>query len=294
MTTLSPHLSPSDRAAHPPGETPRDYVLRPYAPHVAPEGRAHSVSLLRWFLRETDQECIWPVVERCRAYLGAGETVWGFKTTATGQTGVELYFYRDQGGADPLRKSATSLVGVLADLLHIDTQFDESLPYVMCSLELTRDTLATRRSPGFRIYTPGNRARIGHDGTSYLATGRSLIRENTYYFYNTDTELPLVTEQVRHSARAGGDERLLPRGLTRCFSICFANKQQSDALYFSRVTTAQTIVALRTLWPSVSACLQENRADFAHLCWDIGYDFSAPANHLRAPTIQKVGIYGYC
>ena len=294
MTTLSPHLSPNDRAPHPPGETPRDYVLRPYAPRVAPDGRAHSVSLLRWFLRETGQDSIWPILERCRAYLGAGETVWGIKTTSTGQTGVELYFYRDQGAADPQRKSVTALTHALADLLTIDTQLDESLSYVMSSLELTGQTLKARQSPGFRVYTPGNRARLGHDGASYLAAGRTLVRENTYYFYDAATELALATDQVRHSARSGGDERLLPRGLARCFSICFANKQHTDALYFSRVTTAQTIAALRTLWPSVSACLQENRADFSHLCWDIGYDFSAPADKLSAPTIQKVGIYGYC
>lgn len=291
---LSPVLRDEDRLAHPQGDVLRDYVLRPYAPVVEPTGRAHSVSLLRWFLREAGLLAAWPVVECCQNHLGVGETVWGIKRTSSGQLGIELYFYRDQGAVDPTRKTVTSLVEALSGLLTIDSQLDESLDYVMCSLELTTDVLETRQSEGFRVYTPGTRAIHGYDGVSYLVSGARLLRENVYHFYSAAEELYLVEAQVQHSIRSGDGLRLLPRGLTDCYTICFAAKREADTLYFSRVTTRQARAALKSLWPPVAALLTAHEHDFAHLRWDVGYDFTAPATRLGAPVIQKVGLYGYC
>lgn len=292
--SLQPILRPEDRIPQPPGDVLRDYVLRPYPPVVDPTGRAHSVSLLRWFLREADLMGVWPIVERCQAHLGAGETVWGIKRASDGRLGVELYFYRDQGAVDQQKKTATALTAALADLLTIDTMLDESLDYVMCSLELTPEVLHTRRSEGFRIYTPGTRPVNGYDGLSYLASGRRLLRENAYHFYSAADELHLVEAQLKHSVRAGRDLRLLPRGLTDCYTICFAVKREADTLYFSRVTTRQARATLKSLWPPVAALLRAHRHDFAHVRWDVGYDFTAPSTDLGAPVIQKVGLYGYC
>ena len=291
---LQPVLQSSDRVAQPPGERLRDYVLRPYPPVVDPTGRAHSVTLLRWFLREAGLMDAWPIVQRCRAYLGDGETVWGIKRAADGRLGMELYFYRDQGSVDASKKTATALAAALADHITIDTRLDESLTYVMCSLEITAEVLAEKRSEGFRIYTPGTRPVHGHDGVSWLATGQRLLRENTYHFYSAAEELHLVEAQLRDSVRGGRDLRLLPRGLTDCYTICFASKREADTLYFSRVTTRQARATLKTLWPPVSELLLANRGDFAHLRWDVGYDFTAPAEALERAVIQKVGLYGYC
>ena len=82
--------------------------------------------------------------------------------------------------------------------------------------------------------------------------------------------------------------------LTDCYTICFAVKAAADTLYFSRVTTRQARAALKSLWPPVSAILTAHADDFAHLRWDVGYDFTAPADALGTPVIQKVGLYGYC
>ncbi|HCH65483.1 MAG: hypothetical protein CL927_08465 [Deltaproteobacteria bacterium] len=291
---LSPELVHADWVAHPPGDTLRDYVLRPYAPVVDPTGRAHSVTLLRWFLREAGLMGAWPLVARCQEYLGPGETVWGIKRGAGGELGIELYFYRDQGAVDPTKKTATALAAALSDWLTIDTTLDESLDYMMCSLELTAEVLEQGRSEGFRVYTSGTRSVHGYDGLSYLATGRRLLRENVYHFYNAAEELDLVEAQLQNSVRGGGDLRLLPRGLTDCYTICFAVKREADTLYFSRVTTRQARATLKSLWPPVSKLLSAHKHDFAHLRWDVGYDFTAPASALGAPVIQKVGLYGYC
>jgi hypothetical protein len=294
MPDPTPRLPDTQRAPHRPGEPLRDYVLRPYPPVVDPTGRAHSVSVLWWFLRFAGLEAAAPVVARCQAVLGRGETVWGIKRAADGALGIELYFYQDQGAAPGDRKTATALRDALAALVRIDTQLDESLGYIMCSLELTPRVLESGRSEGFRVYTPATRPAHGCDGISYLATGRRLLRENTYHFYDAAEELPLVEGQLRHSPRGGGDLRLLPRGLTDCFTICFAQKREADTLYFSRVTTRQARAALRRLWPPVSDLFAAHADDLAHLRWDVGYDFTAPSDGLGAPVIQKVGLYGYC
>jgi hypothetical protein len=286
-------LAPEDRVPQDPGEVLRDYVLRPYAPVCALSGRLHSVSALRWFLRTRGLTAAWPIAARCQEVLGPGETVWGFKRKADGGAGVELYFYKDQGAADPGAKTVSALRSALADLLTIDSELDESLDYVMCSLELDEATLSSGRSPGFRVYTPGTRPAHGYDGLSYLVSGRRLLRENSYCFYSAAEELEVVRERVRHSPRAGRGLKLLPEALTDCYTICYAVKAEADALYFSRVTTRQARRFMAALWPEIGALFRAHAEDFAHLRWDIGYDFSAPSTDLGAPAIHKLGLYGY-
>ena len=292
---MSGVITTADRIAQPVGQVLQDYVLTPYAPRAPLAGRLHSVSLLRHFLRARGLlDGVWPIVMRLREHLGDGQTVWGVKRDAAGRFGVELYFYNHCRNAPGSPMAVSRLAGVLRELIDIPDALDESLPYLMCSLELDAERLAARRSEGFRIYLPGVRTADGHDGISYIVSREGLIRENRYSFYQAATELPAVQARMATSLHGAADrEALLPALFSRCYTICYAEKRTADALYFSRITTRQLRTFVRTYMPGpLSEALQAHRAEFAHLCWDVGYDFQ------RRPTasqsrIVKAGLYGF-
>ena len=288
-------MNPADRIPHPVGQVLMDYVLTPYEPRATPTDRLHSASLLRHFLRSHDMlERGWPIIERLQAHLGPGQTVWGIKVDAAGRTGIELYFYNHCSNAQGNPMSVSRLCAVLSDCIDIPAQLDESLPYIMCSLELDAERLHAGRSEGFRIYLAGQRSQDGHDGISYLVTDCELIRENRYSFFDASRELSQVEACMKQSLHgsASRDVLLHPR-FVRCHTICYAEKRFSDALYFSRISTPMLGVFARAyLPPALAKTITDHTADFAHLCWDVGYDFQ------RRPTspqcrITKAGLYGY-
>ena len=309
MTPLPPEpaspaeLSRWDRLRMPQGPGPlHDYIRRPYAPAADPAGRAASESVLRWFLETEGLDGLWPVITRFRELLGPGETVWGVKQLPDGRAGVELYVYdlaRDgqrtpKGPGDP--RSVSALVAGLAPLLDVDSQLDDHrAAYLMCSLELDAQVLHSGRSPGFRIYTPGDRRVHGYDGLSWLVAGRELVRENSYLFFRAQDELAAVRAQVQNSPRgAAAVDDLLDPGLCDCFTICFAHKRDGDALYFSRVHTDQLLPWMERRWPGpLCHLLRARRDDLCHLRWDLGLDFAVPSHDLSQVTVRKVGLYGF-
>lgn len=266
-------LSPQDRL--PQGEGPlMDYVLQPY-PDKGPRG-LHSVCVLRHYLRQRGWfEALWPVLEACQALLGPSMTVWGVKEPAS----IELYFYNH---GDRARMSVARLVAALHHLVPIDSQVRADQDYLMCSLELRGAS-----TDGFRIYVAGGPSSQTADGTSYRVQGRTLELENLYWFH-PPSQLDRIIRHLKRSVRTHGRARqLLPREYLDCHSVCYATKRHSDALYFSRLDTPTTALFLDRHWPGFMAELfAEHAADFAHLAWDVGYDFSEgqPA---------KVGLYGF-
>ena len=279
-----------------------DYIRTPYPPAASTEGRAASETVLRWFLADRGLQGLWPVIERFRTLLGPGETVWGVKELPGGRAGVELYVYdlaRDgqrtpKGPKDP--RSVTALVAGLAPVLAVDSRLDDHrAAYLMCSLELDEVVLRTGRAEGFRIYAPGDRRVHGYDGMSYLVAGDRLVRENSYLFFRAETEQAQVRAQVENGLRRGDDvDAVLDTDLLRCFTICFSNKREGDALYFSRVDTDQLLRFLARRWPgSLCRVLHARAHDLAHLRWDLGIDFAAPASDLSAVALRKIGLYGY-
>ncbi len=281
----------------------RDYIATAYPPVIDPAGRAASDSLLRYFLRtEGLYEGLWPIVDRFVALLGPGQTVWGIKRLPGGHCGVELYVYdpdRDASFAPKGRdnpRGVTRLVAGLTDVVAVDSRLDDDrASYHMCSLELDAQVAATGRSDGFRIYPTGDRRRHGYDGVSFHVAGDRLVRENSYLFFSAADELEDVRAVLAASLRRGPDpDRLLDPTLCRCHSICFSSKAHGDALYFSRLDTAQVLAVLPRLWPgAVERILRHHADDFAHLRWDLGIDFRVPAIDLSAVTVDKVGLYGF-
>ena len=271
----------------------RDYVLRPYKPLCSPRGKLHSVSAYRFAMEEAGcWRAVSPVVAALRAALGPDEVVWGVKYGPAGFSS-EFYFYSNLLNPPGNQKSALRLRKVLDPFLRIKGSVPESARYFMCSLDFTPAQLKAGRVPEFKIYL-GSEAN-GHGGYSFLAAADGLRLENHYSFYPLPAGREKVRDRLRYSARAGRRAgALLPAYLADCGTICYAVKPRCDALYFSRITTAQLERFLSENRPGpLQDMIAANRDGFSHLLWDVGFDFApVPGKTGGAAKTGKIGIYG--
>jgi len=272
-----------------------DYVLTPYEPLAPLPGKLHSMSVLFYFLRKHRMlESMKPILKALYLHLGPNKMVWGIKYSS-GKPAVELYFYNHCQNAPGNPMAITTLVQVLEPHFAVASVCDERLPYIMCSLELCPERLESGRSEGFRLYLAGQHDEDGYDGISYLVTDSERIRENDYCFFYSPTD-PFLENLIRASdVIAQNRDRLFPDVFTDCYSICFSKKQESVALYFSRITTDQLLhFAENSFSEDLTQLLVEEKYNLAHLMWDIGYDIQS---ELPPPDgeidIHKVGIYGF-
>jgi hypothetical protein len=83
---------------------------------------------------------------------------------------------------------------------------------------------------------------------------------------------------------------LIPQ-LRRCRTICLANKQSHDCIYFSGVDIDQLQFFLKWLeYPQViTEFVAKNRNNLDHLLFDVGFDYRMDGGALR---ILKSGYYG--
>lgn len=291
-----PEFAEQDKVLETKSTRHRDYILTDYQPLRDPAGGLHSCSALNYVLRAYGvSQSVWDGLRAVRGYLGADETVWGFKTDIEGNLGLELYFYNTSRNQPSNKKQVTGLSKLLDPFMKIDSRVDESIPYFMCSLDLPMGPEATSAN-NFHVYVAGERLRDGYDGISYLVDGDLLRLENYYTFYRTKEQLHDVKNRLGASIRSGDNDsqaRLMPTRLKRCYSICYATKPRHDALYFSRISTEQLSEALALHFPGPSAALFGQHAEaFGHLCWDIGFDFCLPDPMQQTARIEKVGFYG--
>ncbi len=299
MTTLAlAAVVPTGRLARAPLEASRaddryyDYTLRPYQPVAATQGKLRSENVLvETFAREGVEREGLAVVEALRASLGGFRTVWGVKHHARrAQLGWELYFYDPQRTREVI--SLPAVLGALAPLVKIDAAAVD-LPWHMFSIELSPAHLRGEETAPVHLYLDTNETK-GVD-RSYVLRGGELAFENVYSFHDPATEIDEVLHRLQFSVfkppgrRALAD--LIPPELFACHHVCVANKHAADALYFSRITTAQLLFALaRFGWPEEVRRFVAERSDrFDHLLWDLGYDFAAPDGALQ---IEKSGFYG--
>jgi hypothetical protein len=86
-------------------------------------------------------------------------------------------------------------------------------------------------------------------------------------------------------------DRLLWPELTRCHTICVANKRQNDTVDFSGVDVDQLRFFLKRLHypPAVVGFVEENRAKLDHRLYDVGFDYTTQDDQVR---VVKSGYYG--
>ena len=86
------------------------------------------------------------------------------------------------------------------------------------------------------------------------------------------------------------DEILRPE-LRDCRTICVANKQENDCVYFAGIGFDQFLFFLRWMRyrAELIAFLEENRTKLDHLDFDVGFDYRMDGDKL---TVIKSGYYG--
>jgi len=274
----------------------RDYILTSYDPVVPAQGRLQPLTLLRHLLRTHGWlDAALPVCERLREALGADETVWGWKWGPRG-TAIELYYYNFTQNEQPNPVSFSRVRDALRGLLDFRVDVDERSPYFMWSFEITPDGLANGTAGDPRLYLgSGDRARKTC-GFSYHVAPEGIRMENHYWFYmpKVQAELDDVYNRLRYSPRAGTEaagRALVPAALERCHTICFAVKPSSDGLYFARITTPELRDWLAPRQPELAQLLSEQAADFAHLRWDLGFDFAGTPSSASL-DIPKYAVHG--
>jgi hypothetical protein len=79
--------------------------------------------------------------------------------------------------------------------------------------------------------------------------------------------------------------------LRRCQTICLANKQSHDCIYFSGVDVDQLLWFLDWLRypPAVTEFVRTNRSNLDHLLFDVGFDYRMVGDRLQ---VLKSGYYG--
>jgi hypothetical protein len=164
----------------------------------------------------------------------------------------------------------------------------------MFSVEIDARALRDRAPVAVDVYVSTSPHAKGTD-RSYKLRGAELAFENTYSFHRPELEIDEVLYRLRHSVHfRQGVHRLsaiLPPELLRCGHVCVANKRRADALYFSRITTAQLSFAVDFfgLGAMPGDFVGDHEAELDHLLWDVGVDFVADGDALR---IVKGGVYG--
>jgi len=272
----------------------RDYVLTDYEPLLEPWGKLHPVSLFRYALhKEGLLAVVDPALRALRSALGAEETVWGIKYGPNGFSG-ELYFYNDSQNAKGNPKSVARIKEIMRPFFAIPGHVPGGARYFMCSLEFTAESFALGRLGEFRLYFSDG----GRGGYSFSAGDNGLLLENHYSFYKIPAELEEARRKVRLSVRTGGNwgtPSFFPGYCLPCHTICHAIKPESDALYFSRITTGKlTRFAAELPCKYISKFLRKNRSLLGHLLWDVGFDYCSASGHrcLKNIGAGKFGIYG--
>jgi hypothetical protein len=270
----------------------RNYCLWEYTPPTPPEDKFRAINLLyQSFEHAGIDHRAYAVVDAIRDAIGSFQTVFGIKLIE-GRLAWEFYFY------DYRRRDRTVSISRVLDAIRpwmpCAVVASESLPYFMFSLDLN-DDLVTGRSPLDVVHMyVGHPSNSVSTGIAYGVREGSTTLENFYFFFNALRELPQVAAKVVSSAvfdetKVKLDRILVPE-LRRCQTICVANKQSHDCIYFSGIDVDQLLFFLDSLaYPeALISFVRGNRHDLDHLLFDVGFDYRYENGALR---ILKSGYY---
>jgi len=120
-------------------------------------------------------------------------------------------------------------------------------------------------------------------------------RRGLHTFFDAARQLPEVAGKIASSALFDDtllsvESVLLPR-LRECRTVCMANKQTHDCIYFSGVDVDQLQWFLEwQQYPApIAGFVRNNRNSLDHLLFDVGFDYRMERGALR---ILKSGYYG--
>lgn len=271
----------------------RNYCLWDYSPVAPAEDKFRSVNLL---LQSFDHAGLDPrayaLVDALRESTGAFRTVFGVKYIA-GRLAWEFYFY-DYDRQQRLL-SATQVLQAIAPWVPCALAVDEQLPYFMFSLDLDAEIATGARALDVLHLYIGNPGSTVSSGIAYGLRADGCRLENFYFFFDAQAQQAEVADKIACSVhlnteRLSVDQVLRPE-LRDCRTICVANKQDHDCVYFSGVTVDQLIFFLAWLdYPTaIRDFVARQRGQLDHLLFDVGFDYRADGDRLQ---VLKSGYYG--
>ncbi len=270
-----------------------NYCLWPYLPVTASIDKFRSINLLyhAFDVAEIDHR-IFDFVEAIRDGIGSFRTVWGTKLI-NNNLAWEFYFY--DYGRRVRELSISRLIKILAPFTHCSVSVNENINYFMFSFDVDQELITGARQLDIVHMYLGNAGSTVSSGISYALSQQSSRLENLYYFFEVPSMLQQVMDKVGDSAYV--DEAAIPMDflvwpeLRSCTTICVANKQSNDTIYFSGCTVDQLLYFLiRIGYPSkIIDFVQSNRNNLDHLLYDVGYDYRTKGDKVE---IVKSGYYG--
>jgi hypothetical protein len=270
-----------------------NYCLWSYTRATPAEDKFRSVNLLYQSFDHAGVDArAFDIVEAIRDGIGPFRTVFGVKLLP-GRLAWELYFYDYQRRSREV--SISRVLDAIRPLVRCEVTPTESLPYFMFSLDLDAELAAGRRPLDLVHMYVGNPGSAVSSGIAYAVRPTSTTLENFYFFFDAGTQLAEAAGKICSSAyfddtRAPVEEVLLPE-LARCQTICVANKQTHDCVYFSGVDVEQLSFFLERLrYPApIERFVRDNRARLDHLLFDVGIDYRMEGGKV---VVLKSGYYG--
>lgn len=232
------------------------------------------------------------LVEALRDGIGPFQSVYGIKWDGT-RLGWEFYFYDYRRLGREV--SARRVLAALAPWVRSEVTLAETIPYFMFSLDLDAALAAGQRPIDVIHMYVGNPGSAVSSGIAYAVRADSTRLENFYFFFDAASGMDEARRKIETSAvvdfsRVALDEVFRPE-LRACRTICVANKQTHDCVYFSGVTVDQLLLFLR--WQAYPASTIEfvarHRDRLGHLLFDVGLDYAMRDGRL---VVLKSGYYG--
>lgn len=269
------------------------YCLWAYPPPAAAEDKFRSVNLLFHSFAQAGMDArAYDIVEALREGIGNFRTVYGVKRVGK-KIAWEFYFYDYKRHAREV--SAARVLEVLRPWVRCEPALLETLPYFMFSIDLD-DAIARGDRPLDVIHMYiGNPGSAVSSGMAYAVRAGETVLENFYFFFDARTEMDQVVRKIETSAlvdlsQIGINEILLPE-LRTCRTICVANKQTHDCVYFSGIDVGQLLFFLRRFNYPIETIgfVAQNRHRLDHLLFDVGFDYTMREGRLIP---LKSGYYG--
>jgi hypothetical protein len=270
----------------------RNYCLWEYEPPAPPEDKFRAINVLyQSFALARLDERAYAMIDAVRDAIGSFKTVFGVKLI-DGQYAWEFYFYDYKRRAREV--SITRVLDAIRPFMPCAVVPNEALPYFMFSLDLNQALITGRAIDVVHMYV-GNPGNTVSSGIAYAIRADTTTLENFYFFFDAKTQMSQVQGKVESSAvfdaSAVSLDRVLVPELCRCQTICVANKQTHDCIYFSGVDVDQLLFFLEfAFYPTETIdWVRQERHQLSHLLFDVGFDYRSDINGLK---ILKSGYYG--
>lgn len=270
-----------------------DFCLWEYKPAVSPVNKMRSSNLLfNSFETASLSRRIWEIVRAIREGFGVHYTVWGIKKLED-EIRWEFYFYDYR--RRERERSITRLLDLLRPLVRCGIEANEDLHYFMFSIDITQDLVSGELGlEEVHLYI-GNPGSTVSSGICYSLTKTGTRLENFYFFFDAKRERAKILNKMICSAHVDFSvidiQRVLWPEMSTCQVLVVANKQENDAVYFSRINVDQLIFFVRKMKYKRESItfIEENRSRLNHLLFDAGFDYRMEEKDL---VILKSGFYG--